>query len=81
MSNSYAEQIVAASKFVPIVKADADLTNGPARALWVGTSGTANLTEIDGTERSLVPLQVGLFPCKVLQVRTGGSADNIWALY
>lgn len=77
----YPEQIIPGNKFVPVIKADADLTNGACRALWVGTAGTANLTEVDGTERTGVPLQAGLFPCKVLQVRLGGTADNIWALY
>ena len=37
--------------------------------------------EIDGTIRANVPLQQGYNPLWVKQVRTGGDADNIWALY
>jgi len=35
----------------------------------------------DGTIRANVPLQPGYNPIGCLQVRTGGDADNIWALY
>ena len=73
---------VEATKFVPVVKADAtNLPDGAARALWVGSAGTANLVEVDGTQRADVPLKEGLFPCAVLQVETGGTADDIWAIY
>jgi hypothetical protein len=47
----------------------------------VGTAGTANLTEDDGTERNGVPLIAGYNFLVVKKVRTGGTADNIWALY
>jgi hypothetical protein len=67
--------------FAPVTKADADLTNGICRALLVGTAGTANLMDADGNIRTDVPLQVGYNQLSVKQVRTGGVADNIWALY
>ncbi len=70
-----------ADKFVPVTKADADLAGGPCRALLVGTAGTANLQEIDGTTRTNVPLQQGYNPLGCKQVRTGGTAADIWALY
>jgi hypothetical protein len=70
-----------AVSYVPVVKADADLPDGPCRGLLVGTAGTANLTELDGTERDDVPLQAGYNPLVVAQVRLGGTADDIWALY
>jgi hypothetical protein len=51
------------------------------RALWVGTAGTANLMGGDGEIATDFPLQVGLNPIRPRQVRTGGDADDIWALY
>jgi hypothetical protein len=70
-----------ARRVVPVTKADSDLPNGVCRGLLVGTAGTANLVEFDGTVRTAVPLQAGFNPLSVLQVRTGGTASDIWALY
>lgn len=67
--------------FVPVTKADAALTNGICRALWVGTAGTANLMDAEGNTRANVPLLAGENPFSCSQVRTGGTADNIFALY
>lgn len=66
---------------VPVSKADGDLPSGTARALLVGTAGTANIMDFDGEIRTNVPLQAGYNPIACKQVRTGGTADNIWALY
>lgn len=72
----------APSGFFPkVTKADAALTNGICRGLLVGTAGTANLMDAAGNVRTDVPLQVGYNALSVSQVRTGGTADNIWALY
>jgi hypothetical protein len=67
--------------FVPVTKADAALTDGICRALWVGTAGTANLMDAQGNTRTSVPLQAGFNPLSCSQVRTGGTAGDIWALY
>lgn len=67
--------------FVPVTKADAALADGICRALWVGTAGTANLMDTEGNTRANFPLQAGFNPVSVLQVRTGGTASDIWALY
>jgi len=67
--------------YAPVTKADADLPGGIARSLTVGTAGTANLMQIDGTIRTNYPLQAGYNPIVVRQVRTGGTASDIWALY
>lgn len=74
-------KIDSARHYVPVVKADADLPDGECRALLVGTAGTANLTEDDGTERDNVPLVAGYNYLVCKQVRLGGTAANIWALY
>jgi len=67
--------------FPPVTKADADLPNGPCRSLWVGTAGTANLMDLTGAIRANFPLIAGPNPIAVKQVRTGGTAADIWALY
>lgn len=51
-----------------------------ARALWVGTAGTANITDTAGTDHADFPLKAGLNPIMVTKVRTGGTADDIWLL-
>ena len=71
----------AAAVYAPVTKADANLAGGACRGLLVGTAGTANLGQVDGTTRTNVPLQAGYNPLVCLQVRTGGTAADIWALY
>lgn len=70
-----------ADDFLPVTKANSDLPDGICRALLVGTAGTANLMSAEGSTRANVPLQQGYNPLACKQVRTGGTADNIWALY
>jgi hypothetical protein len=67
-----------------LTKADSDIprVGGLAiRALYVGTAGTANLMDGSGAIATDFPLQAGLNPIRPAQVRTGGTADDIWALY
>jgi len=70
-----------AREVIPVTKADADLPDGQCRGLLVGTAGTANIKDGGGTTRADVPLQQGYNPIRCIQVRTGGTADDIWALY
>jgi hypothetical protein len=71
-----------AAKVVPIVPDDdTDLPDGVCRALLVGTSGTANLVDASGTDRTGVPLQQGFNPIGAVRVKLGGTAANLWALY
>lgn len=70
-----------ADAYAPVTKADSDLPDGTCRALWVGTAGTANLMEQDGTIRTNFPLMQGPNPLVCKQVRTGGTASDIWAIY
>lgn len=67
--------------WVKVTKADANLPGGVCRALLVGTVGTANLGDSAGTATTDVPLQAGYNPLQALQVRLGGMADDIWAIY
>lgn len=75
------DDISAATQYVPVTKADADLPNGACRGILVGTAGTANLMQVDGTIRTNVPLQAGFNPLEALQIRTGGTAADMFALY
>jgi hypothetical protein len=70
-----------AKAIVPVVPADADLPGGICRGLLIGTAGTGNLVDGAGNTITAVPLQQGYNPIQVRQVRTGGTADDIWALY
>lgn len=70
-----------ADDYVLVSKADEDLPDGPCRGLLVGSAGSANLQTADGGTRTNVPLQQGYNPLICKQVRTGGTASDIWALY
>ncbi|MBH0112716.1 hypothetical protein I5E68_07095 [Novosphingobium sp. YJ-S2-02] len=71
----------AAGQYPLVTKANNDLPNGMCRGLLVGVAGTANLMDRLGNVETDVPLQAGYNPLMCLQVRTGGTADNIRALY
>jgi hypothetical protein len=74
--------LASASSDVAVTKHDTnEFADGTCRGLWVGTAGTANLTQDDGTERVNFPLKEGPNPIRVKRVKTGGSADDMWALY
>lgn len=75
------EKVDGASSYPLVTKANSALPNGPCRALLVGTAGTANLMDLYGNIETDVPLVAGVNPLKCSQVRTGGTADNIRALY
>jgi hypothetical protein len=68
-------------RIVQVAKADSNLPGGRCFALLVGTEGTANLMDAEGNILTGVPLQTGYNPLSVLQVRIGGTASDIWALY
>lgn len=70
-----------ADMVVPVTKADTALPGGTCRGLLVGTAGTANIVDGSGATRASVPLQQGYNPIICQQVRTGGTATDIWALY
>ena len=70
---------------IPVTKADAPLPDGTCKAILIGTAGDINITTIgiDGVnvERNSVPVEVGLYPIQCVEIRTGGTADNIHAIY
>ena len=81
-SNQATGLIGPAATIRPIVKSDTiDLPNGVCRAVLVGTPGSANLMDASGNVLTGLPLQQGYNPIGVLRIMTGGTADNMWALY
>ena len=73
--------LASAAVYIPVTKANSDLVDGVPRGLLVGTAGTANLMDMRGNIRENVPLQPGYNWVRCRQVRTGGTAADIWALY
>lgn len=78
---AYANPVGPSGRMTKVTKADSDLAGGVTRALWVGSAGTATLVDEDGNTLTDFPLLLGLNPIRVRQVKTGGTADNIWAMY
>jgi hypothetical protein len=66
-------------RFVKLTKAAADIA--VPRGLWVGTAGTANITDEAGTAHSDFPLKEGFNPVRIKRLATSGTADDIWGLY
>ncbi|WP_143596259.1 spike base protein, RCAP_Rcc01079 family [Tistlia consotensis] len=81
MDQGPVQPIGPARDVVLVTKGSDSLPDGAARGLLVGTAGTANLVTEQGGVRSDVPLQQGYNPIRVLAVLTGGTADDIWAIY
>ena len=70
-----------ARKIVKLTKVNTDIVGGPARALKVGTGGTANFIDAEGNECTNYPLDAGYHPISIKQLKTGGTADDIWGLF
>lgn len=69
-----------ASRAAEVTKGSA-LTFGTCRSLWIGTAGTLNVTDADGSAHTDFPAKEGLLPIAVASVQASGTADDIWALY
>ena len=67
-------------KIRQVTLATADLPDGVCRALLCGTAGTAVVMDSTG-QLNTIPLQQGYNPIQARQVRSGGTASDIWALY
>lgn len=62
-----------------IPDSDVTLPRG-CRGLLVETGGTLNVTMKNGQERDGVPFFAGQNPGFFIAVRSGGDAENIWAI-
>lgn len=78
-----AEQFVLPAKDLTLVSSTAPASDidlpANTRGLLVGVAGDLNVT-INGNELDGVPFQAGVFPGAFTRVRTGGTAQNIWAI-
>ena len=79
--SAYGREIMGASDVIPVTKADADLPDGVAKGLLIGTAGTLNVKTENGNIRTALPVIAGYNNIRVSQVRTGGTATDIFALY
>ena len=64
-----------------ILSPGASYPNAGAAILYVGKSGTLNVTTEGGQNVTFTAVPVGFFPISVTKVRTGGTADFIVALW
>ena len=79
--SAYERELMGASDVIPVTKADADLPDGLAKGLLIGTAGTLNVMTEAGNIRTNLPVIAGYNDIRVKQVRTGGTATDIHALY
>ena len=70
----------APSEIYSPITSGADIPDGPARFLLVGTAGTATLVRHDGTVVADVPLQKGYNPLVARRVTLGTAADVFYCL-
>ena len=77
-----AEQRSAPSgRYAKLTKNDTTVLDPMPRKLWVGTGGTANLVDETDAAAADFPLKAGENPIAIKQLKTGGTADDIWGLY
>ncbi len=78
-----AEQLVLPIQGLTLVSAAAPSTDVDlpthTRGLLIGVAGTLNIT-LQGQDHDGVPFQAGLMPGNFQAVRSGGTAQNIWAI-
>lgn len=65
----------------PFTKVNTNIAGGPPRAICVGTAGTLNFIDTNGNVSTAYPAQAGYNPIRPAQIKTGGTADDIWLLY
>ena len=81
----YSSQIVTGYDIIPVTPGAGDLPDGPCRALWIGGSGTVDITTPgvggDPIDRDgIVIATEGLFPIQCTKVRAA-TATDIFAIY
>lgn len=84
MSRSYEQYILPPQQFVLVssgsVTADIELSEN-CRGLLVGSAGTLNVTMQNGTMANGLPFLQGVNPGFFKVIRSGGNAENTWAIY
>ena len=54
---------------------------GPCRALLIGSGGTLNIFDATSVAGVAVPFPTGQTDLSIQEVRSGGTAASIWAIY
>jgi hypothetical protein len=72
------ESVNAPSEVYGLAEEGVDFPEGVARFLLVGTEGTATLVRPDGVEVANVPLRAGYNPLVCRQVKTLGTAADVY---
>lgn len=72
--------LMPASDVVPVVF---DATISEARAILSASAGTVDIVTAAGVTRTGVPIQAGIMPIRIAQVKTGGSIAeaDLWLVY
>ena len=66
----------------PVVASTTPFTNGPCRGLYLGTTGTITIIDLDNNEVAYANLTAGVVhPIAALGVTSVGVATNCLALY
>ena len=82
---SYEKEIMGASGAASVTPANNNLPDfaakGATKALLIGSPGTLNVMMESGETVTGLPVLAGYNPLRVRQVRTGGTAGTIFALY
>lgn len=60
---------------------DFAMEHGLPKAIWVGTPGTLNFTDPSGNTITGFPVFEGRNDITFQALNTGGTADDIWALF
>lgn len=76
-----ASELLGSARALEKVTKGTALVNGACRGLWVGTAGSLNLTDFEGTVHTAVPVFTGYNPIMAQSIEAGGTATDIWAMY
>lgn len=80
MSYSQATSVLPSKKIYKMTKHASNMLAVAARAVCCGTAGTCTFLDGDGNLCADYPMQVGYNPIEMTALRTGGTADDLWAL-
>lgn len=71
-----------AKKVRKITKSASELLpHGPTHWIWSGTDGVINFVDTTGHLCEGFPVVRGINPIIAIQVKEGGTADDLWAFY
>lgn len=81
MGLPYTQQMLIGRDLVELTPSDTEFANGISKGLWIGVSGTINITTQDGSDLDGVPVVSGYFPIACKKLRSGGTATDVYAVY